>query len=70
MPFDGADGYYDLFEITWVNYDITDWYKSTFLVLNDESLHNGEWECDSCTKHTFTLTSEIDQTVIVSASTW
>ena len=70
MPF---DDYFTHFETTFVNYDTSNMYRDDWLILDDhtENSPGYSYECgDMCTEHIFTLTSEVDQKVIVSANTW
>ena len=66
--------YYDTFDLTSVNHDVSDWYNDYFLMLGDNTQSDNPGDtyyCGSlCTKHTLTLTSEVEQKVWVSAHTW
>lgn len=60
------------FDGTTINHDVSDWSKAEFLMLNDKSEEKGSHpSCgETCTRHEFTLTSTIDQEVIISANLW
>lgn len=57
---------------TLISYDTTDWHNDYFLMLNDETDSPGSWSwCGAtCTRHLVDVTSEVAQTVYVTAYTW
>lgn len=66
------DDYLTGFSSTQINHDVSDWSKAEFLMLNDKYKVKGTHPyCgETCTRHEFTLTSDVDQEVIVSANLW
>ena len=57
---------------TVVSYDTTGWFSDHFLMLNDPQESPGSWSwCGiTCTRHTLTVTSEVDQIVFLTANLW
>jgi hypothetical protein len=53
--------YYKKFGYTWINYDTSDWSRTSFLMLDDSTNSPGQPEkCgENCTRHVFTLESDI-----------
>ena len=72
------EDYYSQCSETFFNYDITDWDSTSFLMLNDDASNpdysgspgSFRWCGGSCTRHTLTLTSSVDQDVYLTAHTW
>ena len=60
------------FGITWVNYDTSNMWRSHWLKLDDKTNSPGKssWCGKTCTRHEFTLKSEVAQNIIVSANAW
>jgi hypothetical protein len=59
------------FEMT-ITQNTEGWYRSHFLMLDDTTAVRGIQDLcgNDCTRHVMTLTSAVDQTVVVSAQTW
>ena len=66
------DDYFRSFRLTRVSLDTSSMGESHFLMLNDQLDSPGSWPfCGSeCTRHMLTLTSEVDQTIYLTAHTW
>ena len=70
------DDYFEQFQWTQVNFDTANMGESHFLMLDDPAPANGNgaswatWCGADCTKHTLTVTSDVDQTVYLTAHTW
>ena len=66
------DLFYTTFTYTHFTHDTTGWSSDYFLMLNDTTTPNGEfYYCGAeCTRHTVTISSDIEQTVYVTAHTW
>ena len=66
--------YFTTFTWTHFTHDVTDWHSSYFLMLDDQTQadHPGDfYYCGAtCTKHTLTLSSDVEQSVWVTAHTW
>ena len=66
--------YHDYVGTTYINYAVEEWHEAHFLRLDDDSAaeNPGRWgACGAeCTRHVLTLTSDVDQTVYVTAHTW
>jgi len=69
MPY---DDYFTQFEFTFVNHDTSNMYRDDWLILDDHTDSPGlDSVCgETCTRHEFTLSSTVDQKVLVSANTW
>jgi len=69
MPY---DDYFTSLTETYINHDTSGLFRADWLILDDETYNPGSTDdCGyTCTKHEFTLTSSVDQKVIVSANTW
>jgi len=66
------DDYWTFFTKTNVNHDVSALPRDDWLILDDhtEDSPGFDPECgETCTRHEFTLTSSIDQKVLISAST-
>jgi hypothetical protein len=70
--FTTIDIFKESFGLFWINYDTRDLYRDEWLKLDDTTRSPGSnKKCGSeCTRHEFTLTSDVTQTVYVSANTW
>ena len=66
------ENYHQEVETTFVSRDNTNWYQSYFLMLDDTTSTDGQFsQCGSnCTRHQLTLTSDVRQTVWLTAHTW
>ena len=65
------EDYHWLFRYTYIHYDTSDLFRDDWLILDDETDSPGKDRCGkTCTRHEFTLTSSIDQKVLVAGSTW
>ena len=67
--------YKEEFESTSISYDVTNWSQSYFLATNDDSADSpnpvrGEEGVAGGSRHTFTVTSPVAQTVYLNAHTW
>ena len=62
--------YIQFFKFTAVNYDSSNWSVARFLKLNDEQTPGVVNHVQNPTVHKMTLSSTVDQTVYVTASTW
>lgn len=70
MPY---DKYWTHFDSTFVNHDTSGLFRDDWLILDDQTENSpgSTNQCgDTCTRHEFTLTSSVDQKIIVSANTW
>ena len=70
---DFAD-YYTMFAESFIVMDSSDWFSGSFLKLNDTSAATNpgsyEWCGRKCTRHVLTITTEVEQEVIITAHTW
>ena len=66
------EDYYRYGLVTVISYDTTDWENDYFLMFDDKTRPNGEWEfCGpTCTRHTLEVTSDVDQDVYVTLHTY
>jgi hypothetical protein len=70
MPY---DDYWTHFDSTFVNHDTSGLFRDDWLILDDQTADSpgSTGLCgNTCTRHEFTLTSSVDQKIIVSANTW
>ena len=72
MFFMDLDTYLSQFYMTIINKHTDTMHRSHFLMFNDTSEYKGRlpWCGSDCSLHEFFLTSEIEQTVYISAHTW
>jgi len=74
MFFMDFDDYYKMFAESYVSMDSSDWFSGSFLKLNDTSAATNpgqeDWCGRKCTRHVLTVTTEVEQDVIISAHTW
>ena len=66
------DDYTTQFSETWFNYATDGMGSASFLKLNDNTNSPGayDWCGAKCTRHELTLTSEVAQTIYLTAHTW
>jgi hypothetical protein len=66
------EDYVQHFEVTMISYDTEKLHQDYFLMLDDPSSNPGKWSwCGpTCSRHTLTVTSEVDQNVWFTAHTW
>lgn len=66
------EDYYNQGLVTIISFDTTDWFEDHFLMLDDKTTPNGEWEfCGpTCTRHIIEVTSSVAQDVYVTVHTW
>lgn len=66
------DTYIREFKDTSVNYPIDGKFRQAFLMLDDQGTKPGylPWCGAKCSLHKFTLTSEIEQEIVISGHTW
>ena len=64
--------YYRQGLVTVISYDTTGWFTDNFLMFDDKTAPNGEWEfCGAtCTRHNLEVTSSVDQDVHITVHTW
>jgi hypothetical protein len=66
-----VEDYHDQTMATWISKDNETWHSDYYLMLNDETNSGDNQHCrGSCSRHTLTITSAVDQTVWVAAHTW
>jgi hypothetical protein len=72
--FMSIENYHAQVAYTEFNMDTTDWHTASFLKLGDntaaENPGSYSWCGSSCTRHYLNLTSDVEQTVYVTAHTW
>lgn len=64
--------YFNEFQATWVNWPTENMHEAHILVQNDETENPGSLSyCGAtCTRHEYTVTSSVEQTLYISAHTW